>query len=63
MSLPIDPELLIKRAEIPKLISELSYQDEAKAVEYLRVWGEKRMAITIIHSELTAALKRTSEIA
>lgn len=56
-TLPIDPLILMKRGAIPGLIAELSYKDEAKAVEYLRIWGEKRMPITAIHSELTVELE------
>lgn len=55
--LPIDPLILSKGAAIPGLIAELSYVDATKAVEYLRIWGEKRMPITSIHSELTSELE------
>lgn len=55
-SLPIDPIILMKRVEIPGLIAELSYKDEKKAVEYLRIWGEKRMPITPLHEALSIEL-------
>ena len=56
-SLPIDPIILKKRGAIPGLIAELSYKDETKAVEYLRIWGEKRMPITTLHEVLTSELE------
>lgn len=56
-NLPIDPIILMKRGAIPGLIAELSYKDETKAIEYLRIWGEKRMPITTIHNELTVELE------
>ncbi|MDD9312613.1 hypothetical protein PUS82_15165 [Cytobacillus firmus] len=49
---PIDPEILRKRKAIPGLISELSYLNEDKAVNYIRIWGEKRMPITELFDEL-----------
>lgn len=56
-ALPIDQNILIKRGAIPGLIAELSYKDEAKAVKYLRIWGENKMAITTIYTELTSELE------
>lgn len=62
MQLPIESEILMKRSEIPSLISQLSYQDEQQAIEYLRLWGEKKMPITTIHQELTTAIKEEREV-
>lgn len=55
-NLPIDPEFLQKRMMIPVKIAELSYQDEEAAIKYLRIWGEKKMAITDLFEELNIAL-------
>lgn len=59
-ALPIDPMLLAKRSEIPSLIAQLSYLDQKKAIEFLRIWGEKRMPITTIHGQLKDELKEES---
>ena len=59
--LPIEPELLKKRAAIPKLIAELSYKDEEKAIHFIRIWGEKRTAITPLYAELMDALELAAE--
>lgn len=55
--LPIEPEILAKRSEIPSLIAKLSYKNESKAVEFVRMWGEKRSPITEIYEELKEAVK------
>lgn len=57
--LPIDLEFLQKRKMIPVKIAELSYKDETAAIKYLRIWGEKKMAITELYDELTFALSET----
>ncbi|MDR7237171.1 hypothetical protein [Neobacillus drentensis] len=56
--LPIDLEFLQKRKMIPIKIAELSYKDEEAAIKYLRIWGEKKMAITVLFDELTVALNQ-----
>jgi len=55
---PIDPIILEKRGAIPGLIAQLSYQDETKAIEFLRVWGEKRMPITPLFAVLNEELQK-----
>jgi len=50
--LPIDPIILLKRGAIPGLLAKLSYQDQTKAVKYMRIWGEKQMPITTLHAVL-----------
>ncbi|MEK3955642.1 MULTISPECIES: hypothetical protein [unclassified Psychrobacillus] len=54
--LPIDPILLRKRMAIPELIAKLSYQNQTKSIEYIRIWGEKRMSITELYGLLTEEL-------
>jgi len=61
LALPIDPIILMKGSAIAGLIAELSYKDETKAVEYLRIWGEKKMPITTIHAELTTELEKQAQ--
>jgi len=60
-SLPIDPIILLKRGAIPGLLAKLSYQDQEKAIEYMRIWGEKQMPISTLHSALENELS-TKEI-
>ncbi|WP_416149458.1 hypothetical protein ACM26V_00210 [Salipaludibacillus sp. HK11] len=50
--LPIDPEILKKRMQIPKLLAKLSYQDEEEAIRLMRQWGEKKQPITSMYNEL-----------
>lgn len=56
-NLPIDLDILQKRQEIPMQIAKLSYQDEDKALQFMRLWGEKKITITEIHEQLSTALK------
>jgi hypothetical protein len=58
--LPIDLEFLQKRSMIPIKIAELSYKDEEAAIKYMRIWGEKKMAISELFAELTSALGKTN---
>lgn len=53
---PIDPDLLRKRMSIPSKIAELSYVDQAEAIRYLRIWGEKKMPVSELFDELTATI-------
>ncbi|WP_078597145.1 hypothetical protein [Evansella clarkii] len=57
-NLPIDPVILHKKMEIPKLIAELSYQDEKEALRLMREWGEKKKPITPMYDELTELLSK-----
>ncbi len=50
---PIDPEILRKRMAIPKLIAELTYIDKSEAIKFIRIWGEKKMPITVLFEELS----------
>ena len=50
--LPIDPMILERRRKIPSMIVEISYQDEGKAIEYLRIWGRKEKPVTSLYEEL-----------
>lgn len=54
---PIDPEILRKRKAIPGLISELSYLNKDKAVNYIRLWGEHRMPITEMFDDLVNTIQ------
>lgn len=56
-TLPIDPNILVKRSEIPNLIAQLSYKNQSAAIEFLRVWGEKKSSITEIHEKLKEAIE------
>jgi hypothetical protein len=58
--LPIDLEFLQKRQMIPVKIAELSYRDEEAAIKYMRIWGEKKMAISELFAELTTALSNSN---
>jgi hypothetical protein len=58
--LPIDLEFLQKRKMIPVKIAELSYKDEEAAIKFMRIWGEKKMAISVLFEELTTALSQTN---
>lgn len=62
MKLPIDMDILQKRQEIPVKIAQLSYKDEQQAIQFIRLWGEKRIAISEIHAQLTTTLKRADEV-
>jgi hypothetical protein len=56
--LPIDPEIIRKRAAIPAKIAELSYKDESTALRYIRIWGEKKMPITELFDALSKELQK-----
>lgn len=56
-NVPLDPLILSKRGAIPSLIAKLSYKNESKALEYLRIWGEKRMPVTTLHETLELELR------
>lgn len=56
MPLPIDMDIIAKRKEIPEKLAELSYKNEKKALEYMRLWGEKKKPISELHADLTKAL-------
>lgn len=56
--LPINPDILQKRMEIPVKIAELSYKNEKQAIEFMRLWGEKRITINEIHEKLSTALEK-----
>lgn len=58
-NLPIDPIILKKRMAIPTLIAELSYINQDEAIRYIRLWGEKKVAITIIYDQLNEILSET----
>lgn len=51
--LPIDMDILKKRTEIPKKIAKISYADKDKAIHFLRLWGEGKVAITELHNNLS----------
>lgn len=53
---PIDPVIIQKHAAIPGLIAELSYIDEGSAIDYMRVWGEKKKPISTMFEELSSEL-------
>lgn len=58
MTLPINPDILLKRKEIPEMLAKLSYIDKEKAIHYMRLWGEKRIPITPLYDELLFELDR-----
>ncbi|WP_338754242.1 hypothetical protein [Bacillus sp. FJAT-52991] len=60
MMLPIDLDLLEKRIAIPALLAELSYLNEHRSVELVRVWGEKTMAITSLYDLLLKEIQVSS---
>ncbi|MDF2911120.1 MAG: hypothetical protein K0Q56_2001 [Sporolactobacillus laevolacticus] len=55
--LPIDPEILEKRKQIPVKIAELSYLDQESAIEFIRIFGEHKMPITTMFDELSKCLE------
>jgi len=50
--MPIDPEILQMKIEIPKLLAELSYRDQQEAIRLMREWGEKKRTINSMYEEL-----------
>ncbi|PAQ15041.1 hypothetical protein CD798_08335 [Bacillaceae bacterium SAOS 7] len=60
MTLPIDLDLLEKRIAIPALLAELSYLNEQRSVELVRVWGEKTMPITSLYDLLLKEIQVSS---
>lgn len=58
--LPIDLEILRKRQAIPAKIAELTYIDQDAALKYMRIWGEKKMAITELFDELSMTLSQSN---
>lgn len=59
---PIDPILLRKRMAIPGMIAELSYIDGDAAIKYMRIWGEKKMAVSILFDELNTYLTSKKDV-
>ena len=55
---PIDPVLLRKRMAIPTLLAELSYLDKEVTIKYMRIWGEKRMPVSILYDNLVDELNK-----
>ncbi|MEK3821337.1 hypothetical protein MKY20_19890 [Cytobacillus sp. FSL W8-0315] len=55
---PFDLEFIKKRMAIPQKIAKLSYLNEKAAIKYMRIWGEKKMPITILFDELIATIKQ-----
>lgn len=55
--LPIDINILAMRKEIPLKIAKLSYKNKEKAIHYLRLWGENKLAITELHEQLCQSLQ------
>lgn len=49
----IDMDIVQKRSEIPKKIAKISYVDKEKAIHFLRLWGEGKVAITELHNDLS----------
>lgn len=58
--LPIDLDILRKRQAIPVKIAELTYLDKDAALKYMRIWGEKKMAITELFDELSVTLSQSN---
>ncbi|MCR1835010.1 hypothetical protein NSA56_11445 [Oceanobacillus caeni] len=58
--LPIDLDILQKRQEIPIKLAELSYADQENALRLLRVWGEKKSPISVLHKEIVDCLKEVN---
>lgn len=56
MDLPVEPEFLKKRMLIPSKIAELSYFDQEAAIKFMRIWGEKKLPVTEIFSQLLEEL-------
>jgi hypothetical protein len=56
--LPIDRELVRKRAYLPVKLAELSLADPNEALELLRAWGEGKKPITQLWDETGRALER-----
>lgn len=55
--LPICLDILEMRKEIPVKIAELSYANEERAIHYLRLWAEKKLAISEIHEQLSKSIQ------
>lgn len=55
--LPIDMELVKKRAYLPVKLSQLAKKDTAAALDLLNAWGEGTKAVTTLWEEVTQALE------
>jgi hypothetical protein len=56
MELPIDPEIIKKRAYLPVKLSELSKIDPDAALKYLRNWGDGKQAISQLWDSVMSEL-------
>ncbi|NIK67896.1 hypothetical protein [Paenibacillus sp. BK720] len=56
--LPIDRELVRKRAYLPVKLAELSKEEPDEALDLLRAWGEGTKPITQLWDEASRALER-----
>ncbi|WP_257349050.1 hypothetical protein [Pseudalkalibacillus decolorationis] len=45
-------EVILKRRQIPKLLSDLSYINQEKAVKYLRIFANKELPVTPLYEKL-----------
>ncbi|UUI01748.1 helix-turn-helix transcriptional regulator [Oceanobacillus jeddahense] len=52
----IDPEIIKKDCEIPKLIAKLSYHDKEAAIIFIRKYGEMTVPVTPLYEEVIKAL-------
>lgn len=57
--LPIDRELVHKRAYLPVKLAELSHKDQEAALRLLREWGAGKQPISQLWSEAVEALDKT----
>ena len=59
---PIDKNIVQKRAQIRKLLVEISYKDEQLAIQMLRRWVEDQVPVTKMYDELQGHLKEKQAI-
>ncbi|MDQ0299684.1 hypothetical protein J2S78_002104 [Salibacterium salarium] len=55
--LPIDKTLVQKRAQIRKMLVQISYKDEKLAIKLLRRWVEDEVTISDMYAEVEQHLK------
>ncbi|MFZ4452054.1 hypothetical protein [Salibacterium aidingense] len=55
--LPIPKDIVQKRAQIRKMIVQISYKDEKLAIKLLRRWVEDNVSVSDMYAELEQHLK------
>ncbi|MFB4164776.1 hypothetical protein ACE1TI_13340 [Alteribacillus sp. JSM 102045] len=59
---PIDKTIVQKRAQIRKMLVEISYNDEQLAIQLLRQWVEEQVPVTKMYEVLKSHLREKQAI-